>query len=145
MWQRNTSGPLLQAALLVLALAVLLAADLWGPTGGGSRRVGLGRRVGLAPLASAAARGPGASPARPAAPEGLGPRELRHLPGIGDRRAKDIADERWLRAGHFPVARWHELRGIGPLTQAAVVEELRRRGAKVPPRDASPALLHSPR
>ncbi|MBI1382938.1 MAG: hypothetical protein GC161_17840 [Planctomycetaceae bacterium] len=138
MWQRNTNGPPLQASLLVLALVLLLAADLRGA------RVGE-RATGLAPRASAAARGPGATSAQPAPPEGLGPRELRHLPGIGDRRAKDIADERWRRGGHFPVDRWHELRGIGPLTQAAVREELRRRGAEGPPEDESPALLHSPR
>lgn len=139
MWQRNTNGTPLQAALLVLALVLLLAADVLGGARAGAHATG------LAPRASAAARGPGASPARPALPEGLGPRELRHLPGIGERRAQDIADERWLRAGHFPVARWHELRGIGPLTQAAVAEELRRRGAEVASGEASPALLHSPR
>lgn len=142
MQPRNRDGPPVQAALLLLALCLLLLADGLGGASAGDRRLG------LAPQASAVARGNGAGPARPALPahpEGLGPRELRHLPGIGERRAQDIADERWRRAGHFPVARWHELRGIGPVTQAAVAEELRRRGAEEAPREASPALLHSPR
>ena len=138
---RNRDGPPFQAALLVVALGLGLLADALG--GGGGADLG-SFPLGLAPRASAS-RGVGGSPGPPPSPEGLGPRELRHLPGIGERRARQIVEERWRRAGHFPLARWHELRGIGPLTQPAVAEDLRRRGIQAAPRDATPPLLHSSR
>ncbi len=80
----------------------------------------------------------------PSAADG-GPRALRVLPGIGDRRAREIAVERWRRAGDFPVERWHELPGIGRSTQAAVFEYLRTQADGGGAAARGGPLLHLPR
>jgi predicted flap endonuclease-1-like 5' DNA nuclease len=51
-------------------------------------------------------------------------RELRRLPGIGAVRANRVVDLRWERGGaEFELT---EVEGIGPLTEARVLEALER-------------------
>jgi len=54
------------------------------------------------------------------------PRELRRLPGVGQRRAIAIAQERWRRAGESGGMRLRDVSGIGPATERRIHEWLAR-------------------
>jgi len=60
--------------------------------------------------------------ALPRSPARMSPRELRVLPGIGERLALAVADERrrCRAAGSGQALVWEDVRGIGPRTAARV-------------------------
>jgi len=91
----------------------------------------------------------------------MAPRDLRRLPGIGERRAVDVARARWeFDGGSGPVPapqrdplRLHDVRGIGPVTaerarlwlaehgapdDGLVIAPLRARGTPLPGPGGSP-------
>lgn len=55
------------------------------------------------------------------------PRELQRIPGLGQGRARAVAQVRWARSGSVP-ATWEEVPGIGPATAAKVRRWLADRG-----------------
>jgi hypothetical protein len=87
-----------------------LCGFLWADTA-----LSLARRAGRWETAAEARRG--SEEAQPALTE-AGPRELRRLPGIGERRALDFARLRWERSGG--ELRLSEVPGIGPKTERAL-------------------------
>lgn len=56
----------------------------------------------------------------PADPRRPAPRELRGIPGVGDRRAVDLARARWLHDPARGPFRPSDVPGIGPRTERAV-------------------------
>ncbi|MCZ6598463.1 MAG: hypothetical protein O7B99_12545, partial [Planctomycetota bacterium] len=57
-------------------------------------------------------------------PARMSPRELRRLPGIGEKRSLNVARERWK---HDPAAGplgWSDVYGIGEITERRVLEWL---------------------
>ena len=73
---------------------------------------------------------PAVVPAEPAVPDlgRMSPRELRRVPGIGERRALAIAQARWEHAGPGPLL-LGDVPGIGPATLEGVRAWLAANGA----------------
>jgi hypothetical protein len=72
------------------------------------------------------------SPARPLHPRALGQlsaRELRVLPGLGEKRALAVVDARWERAPGDPPLYLGDLAGIGGVVESAVRSVLLAQGA----------------
>ena len=72
-----------------------------------------------------APRPPARAPAvrHPPAPDLLergAARELRALPGLGERRALELVEARWRRAPGDPPLHLRDLPGVGPALEAAV-------------------------
>ena len=63
-------------------------------------------------------------------PARMPPRELRRLPGIGERRAIDVSRARWEHDPRDGPLAWSDIHGIGEKTEAGVVEWLSARGVE---------------
>jgi hypothetical protein len=113
------------------ALGLLLGWLSWTPIRNGWRAAA----ADLAPIrmpegapgqalpASAERAAPGSS--RALSVRALSLRDLRTLPGVGERRALQIARARWAWAGSPDPLFLDQIPGIGPKTAAAVVQALR--------------------
>lgn len=109
----------------MLALVGWLAADLglrgWEPTLEADRRLEAAR----GPLPDAL---PGSPPRTdPPALDGMSPRELRLVPGVGEGRALAFARARWRRGRGAEPLRPSEVPGVGEVTERRVREWLRAR------------------
>jgi hypothetical protein len=72
------------------------------------------------------------APVQAAAPPTLAAgtvRELRRVPGLGDRRALALVDARWSRARGDPPLYLGDVAGVGPVSEAQVALWLAAAGA----------------
>lgn len=82
----------------------------------------------LRPRAPPASTLPEAS-ARPAALHAGAARELRRVPGLGERRALALVDARWDRSRADPPLLLGDVPGVGPVSEALVALWLAAAGA----------------
>lgn len=90
----------------------------------------LGLGLGLLAAALVPAERPRRDPpaAQPPAPDltHASARELRRVPGLGERRALALVDARWRRGPEDPPLLLGDVPGIGPASEAAVAAWLAR-------------------
>lgn len=82
-------------------------------------------------------RGPASAPAVQApapALESAAPRELRGVPGLGERRALALVDARWRRGRADPPLFLGDVVGVGPVSEEQVARWLAALGASSAPR-----------
>jgi hypothetical protein len=82
-------------------------------------------------------------------PRRMAVRDLRRLPGVGDRRAAAAAEARWRQRADGGALAWSDVPGIGAITAARVEAWQRAQGlpvelAREPPDGRAPAAAAKP-